>query len=213
MSQTSGCSRPELTMGSSYSAQHSSSLLSTPGPFSSFHSMLGHWAVSHMAWLHLPSACWWLPDSYSFLDLHGKFLASRTCQLNVPQVLKLQHLPYSVSPHKLLSPQFLPSLVKLVMPCSCTPCQRSWIQATVDPLLSFALSLAKHQTASSLPFYLLNLSEIHPFFLTLSLLSPGLVNTSLPSGFLPLTSHSLLYLYYYLCELSNMTLNLSGFLA
>lgn len=101
-------------MGSSYSAQHSSSLLSTPGAFSSFHSMLGHWAVSHMAWLQLPSACWWLPDSYSFLDLHGQFLASRTCQRNVPQVLKVQHLPYSVSPHKLLSPQFLPSLVKLV---------------------------------------------------------------------------------------------------
>lgn len=180
------------------------------GPYSSLHSMLRCWAISHTVWLQLPSVCWWLSNICSFLDLCSEFLAGRTIQLNVRQVPQIQHLL-----------NFLPRTQTAVLSAPAFPGETSEWQslalscpkelATSYPE-SFILHCPLFSQASNSKFscfYFLNLSEIHPFFSTLLLLSPGLVKASFLFGFIPPISFSVLSLLLPLW-VSNVKFILSG---
>lgn len=131
----------------------------------------------------------------SLIDLCSEFLAGRTIQLNVPQVPQIQHLL-----------NFLPRTQTAVLSAPAFPGETSEWQslalscpkelATSYPE-SFILHCPLFSQASNSKFscfYFLNLSEIHPFFSTLLLLSPGLVKASFLFGFIPPISFSVLSL-------------------
>lgn len=159
----SGCSSPEpIWAPLLFRAGYPPCLHLGLGRLLSFYSMLGRWAISHIAQLQLQPVCWWLSNINFFLDLCVEFLANRPIPLNIPQAP-----PYFLPSSKVLSPQPQPFLVKL--PCAKLSKEAShwlpWILISPLPLL------CQVSNNNFYCFYIPILSEIYPSASILQLLS------------------------------------------
>lgn len=172
-----------------------------------FHSMLGPWASSPIAWLQLPSVCWWLPNICSFVDLCSGFWAKKNLSAECSSSIS--------NSASLLFPLTTQTAVPSAPAFPGKTSDDTHSRAVHCPQLPWLLHLPEPSPQSSTKQQVLLLLPPKSLWnpsLLLNLFTPELVKVSFFSGFLPPLSPFLLYLYCYLCEFSHVK-SRSSFLA